>query len=80
MYMPEDNASVVLATIHAQAVRCLGAYRDEFARTTDTAVAAQITATIEPLTRAAADLALALARSVGYGMPTPPAPGKKAGK
>jgi len=66
MAAAEGNSTVILATCRAQADEILSAYQGALDRTTDKAVAATLTATVEPLTRAVAALTQAVAASVGY--------------
>jgi hypothetical protein len=71
MAAPESNSTVILATARAEVDGVLSAYKGALDRTTDKAVAATLTATIEPLERAVAALSQAVAASVGYSVRTP---------
>ncbi len=73
-----DDRTVMLARARAQAAGCLGACEAAFGRAKNESEAAQVTATIEPLTRAVAALSQAVAASVGHGAKTPAAPDRKA--
>ena len=70
MTAPEDNSTVILATARAQANAILSGYEAGRDKTTNEAVAAHLTAVIEPLRRAVKALSEAVAASVGHA-PTP---------
>lgn len=77
MAAPENTASVILATCHAQARDCLAAYK-ALPASKEKGTAELTAATIDALAIAVPYLALAVARSVGCEVPKPPTSGTKA--